>query len=369
MVNSTHTHKKDIEAVYPLSPMQQGILFHALHFPESHAFFTQLMLTIEGELDIDAFRQAWQQIIERHPILRTIFVWENVKKPLQIVRKQVNLPWTYFDWRSMSFTQQKEQWDIFLQGERDQGFELNKAPLMRCTLIRIEDKKYQFAWSHHHLLLDGWSLPLVLKEVLTFYQSSIHQETAQLPVPRPYRDYIVWLQQQDSLKGQGFWREYLKDFTPPNPLEINRTEKNYFVKKKAYKNYSIHLPATLTEALQRLAKKHHLSLSILIYSAWAILLSRYSGEPEVVFGSLVSGRPPSITGVESMVGMFFNTLPVRFTVPEETSLLSWLEKFQQKHAELQQYAYTPLAEIQKWGELDQGRALFDSVVAFQNYPH
>ncbi|MGD8444870.1 MAG: condensation domain-containing protein, partial [Desulfobacterales bacterium] len=151
----------NIEAIYPLSPMQEGILFHTLYAPHSTGYFEQFSYALEGDLNVPAFERAWQTIVARHPILRTLFAWEKQNHPLQIVRQKVTVPFAYQDWRSYSPSEQQTQLDVFLISDRKQGFILSKAPLMRLALMRLSERRYQFTWSFHHLLLDGWSGPIV----------------------------------------------------------------------------------------------------------------------------------------------------------------------------------------------------------------
>ncbi len=163
----------NFEAIYPLSPMQEGILFHALYTPETMGYFEQFSYTLEGDLNVSAFERAWQAIVARHPILRTLFTWEKRNQPLQIVRQKVTVPFAYLDWRSYSPSEQQTQLDAFLISDRKQGFNLSKAPLMRLTLMRLNERGYQFTWSFHHLLLDGWSGPIVLSEFLAFMKGIV----------------------------------------------------------------------------------------------------------------------------------------------------------------------------------------------------
>ncbi|MBA2525656.1 MAG: non-ribosomal peptide synthetase, partial [Pyrinomonadaceae bacterium] len=162
---------KNVEDIYPLSPLQEGMLFHTLHAPESGVYFEQLSTVLGGDLEVASFKWAWQQVLDRHPSLRTAFLWERLDEPLQVVRSQVTLPWMQEDWRGVSPPEQQGRFEAFLEADRGRGFVLGQAPLMRCALIRLAEKAYQFVWSHHHLLLDGWSLPLVLKEVMAFYDA------------------------------------------------------------------------------------------------------------------------------------------------------------------------------------------------------
>ncbi|OKH43157.1 hypothetical protein NIES2101_31145 [Calothrix sp. HK-06] len=353
---------KNVEAIYPLSPMQQGMLFHTLYAPNSGIYFEQLVCTLRGTLDIKAFQAAWQQVVERHQILRTLFIWEQSKQPLQVVCKSVNLPWVNLDWQEFPLIEQQQKLEKLLQAEREKGFKVEQAPLMRCTLIQVQADTYQFIWSHHHLLMDGWCLSIVLKEVLTFYEAAVQGENFYLAPPRPYKDYITWLQQQDLSKSEAFWRQALAGFTKPTDISHNKPQ------QQIYKEEKILLPQTLTHSLEVLAKNNRLTLNTVLQGAWSLLLNRYSGEQDVVFGTTVSGRPAAFSGVESMVGLFINTLPVRVEVAPSAKLLPWLLKLQSLLVDLEQYSYTPLVDIQTWSDVPRGTALFESLVVFENYP-
>ncbi|MEH2032602.1 MAG: non-ribosomal peptide synthase/polyketide synthase [Nostoc sp.] len=360
--------KTQIESIYPLSPMQEGMLFHTLYAPDSGVYFVQSVCTLIGEINVAAFERAWAKVVEFHSVLRTLFVWKNRQHPLQIVCKSVNLPWNNYDWRSLSSVEQQERLETFLQTERDSGFELDKAPLMRCTLIQVADNTYQFVWSFHHLLMDGWCLPIVLKEVFAFYEAFNRDENLYLDSPIPYRNYIAWLGQQDLHLASKFWRQTLSGFTAPTPLIVDKPVGNLSNSKQTYDEQHLKLSPTVTDALKSLARQHHLTLNTLVQGAWALLLSRYSGEYDVVFGATVSGRSPALSGVESMVGLFINTLPVRVQVPPETELLPWLKQLQTQQFEREQYSYSPLVEIQGISDVPRNLPLFESIVVFENYP-
>ena len=213
---------KNIESIYPLSPMQQGMLFHTLLAPKSGVYFNQVLYTLTGTLQEAAFQLAWQQVVDRHEPLRTLFVWEEQEKPLQVVRRRVALPWEELDWRGLSADQQTLRLEEFLQADRQRGFDVAQAPLMRLTLIRMEEHRYELIWSQHHLLMDGWSGYLVLKEIVAVYQAISQGLEYRMELSRPYRDYVNWLQRQDLSKAEGFWRAALKGFTAPTPLLGNR---------------------------------------------------------------------------------------------------------------------------------------------------
>jgi amino acid adenylation domain-containing protein len=360
---------KNIESIYPLSPMQQGMLFHTLYEPESGVYLEQFCLRLSGNIDIAVLQQACLRVMKRHPVLRILVVWEKQEKPLQVVCKDVELPWHNYDWRSLSLEEQQEQLKVFLEADRIQGFVLDKAPLMRFSLIQIADDIYEFVWSFHHLLIDGWSWPILCKEVFAFYNALLKDKYLYLNTPRPYRDYINWLQQQDLRAAEIFWRQQLHGFTNPTRLQLNRDEVQILPQPKTYHEQQCCLSATITAALQSQAQQYHLTLSTVVQAAWALLLSRYTDESEVLFGATVSGRPPTLLGVESMVGLFINTLPVRVKVPTATPLWQWLRKLQTQQVERSQYSWCPLVEIQAISEIPPELPLFESIVVFENYPH
>lgn len=368
VVIQKQSKNKDIESIYPLSPMQQGMLFHTLYHPESRIYFEQFRFTLHGPLDRRAFEQAWQQLVDRHSALRALFVWKNRQEILQVVRKRVDVPWTNLDCRSFSPQEQQARLNSFLDSDREQGFELDKAPLMRFVLIRVADEIYQFVWSFHHILLDGWSWPVLFKELFAFYESIKNSQQLYLAPTRPYRDYISWLQQQDLAQAKAFWQRNLEGFTAPTPLVIERAVGQSPHQKQKIHIRHRHLSAEATATLKSFAQQHHLTLSTLVQAAWALLLSRYSGESDVVFGATVSGRPPTLLGVESMVGLFINTLPARVKIPSTTDLLTWLHLLQQQHIEREQYSYSPLVDIQGVSEIQRNQPLFESIVVFENYP-
>ena len=244
---------KNIEAAYPLSPMQHGMLFHTLYEPQSAMYFEQLSCTLYGNLNVLAFQQAWQQVVERHPVLRTAFVWNKNGEAASGCRPRVGLPWQQHDWRGLSPVEQQEKLEGFLQADRAQGFQLSKAPLIRLTLIQMDESVYQFIYSFHHLLLDGWSLFLVLKEVFVFYEAFCQGQDLHLKRSRLYQDYIAWLQQQDLSEAEAFWRQALKGFTAPTPLSVDRALGSLSSEVESYDEQEIQLSVEATASLQSFA--------------------------------------------------------------------------------------------------------------------
>ncbi|NER96525.1 MAG: amino acid adenylation domain-containing protein, partial [Symploca sp. SIO1B1] len=361
--------KKNIESIYPLSNIQQGILFHSIYTSKSGVYFQQMTMKLQGDINVVAFEAAWQKVVNRHSILRTFFVWKNRPTPLQIVLKQVNLPWVNLDWQRLSTTEQQKQFFELLKTQREQGFQLNQAPLMECSLIKLSNDNYKFIWNFHHILIDGWSLPIIFKEVLSLYEAEVREETCYLPTPHPYRDYIAWLNNQDQEVAIEFWRQTLQYFSTPTPLVVDtRLSPNQQQQNSDYQLLELRLSSKVSQQLEVLAQQHHVTLSTIVQAAWGLLLSRYSGEQDVVFGVVVASRPASLSGVENMVGLLINTLPLRLQISPQQQLIPWLKQIQQLILELQQYSYTPLVEIQARSELPGGIPLFESIVGFENYP-
>ncbi|HYW71641.1 MAG TPA: amino acid adenylation domain-containing protein, partial [Pyrinomonadaceae bacterium] len=359
---------RQIEDLYPLSPFQQGLLFHTLFTPEVDVYFTQLGGTIEQQLDAGAFKRALQRVIDRHPILRTAFVWEGVSEPLQVVHKQVELPWQEFDWRTLNVSQQETELEAFLTADRQRDFVFSEAPIMRCTLVRLGEDSYRFIWSFHHLLLDGWALFQVAKEAFAFYDAFVEGRELSVATTRPFRDYIGWLQRQDRSRAERFWREALKGFAAPTPLVMERAADEHAELEENYHDQRLKLSAETTEALQSLARKHQLTLNTIVQGVYGLLLSRYCGEDDVVFGATVAGRPATLVGVESMIGIFINTLPARIRISPALGVLPWLKQLQEQQVEAQEYDHSPLAQVQGWSEVPRGQPLFESILVFENYP-
>jgi amino acid adenylation domain-containing protein/non-ribosomal peptide synthase protein (TIGR01720 family) len=358
--------RRGIEDVYPLSPMQAGLLFHSLYAPQGGLYVEQVKNLFRGALDVGALRTAWERVQERHAILRSSFRWEGVRRPLQVVQQQAALPWEEQDWRELTDAEQTVRLESFLRADRKHGFELTHAPLMRMTMLRLGESEWQFVWSFHHILLDGWCTSLLLQEVFRFYEGYQQGEMVVLERARPYRDYIEWLEQQDMGAAESYWRKRLAGFRAPTQLGLELAGGNE--ETKSHGEQKLELSKAATRALETLAREQQVTLNTVVQGAWAVLLSRYSGERDVVYGVTVSGRPPELAGVEQMVGLFINTLPLRVEVESGGELGPWLQRLQAEQAEIRQYEYSPLVEVQGWSEVERGVPLFETLLAFENYP-
>jgi amino acid adenylation domain-containing protein/non-ribosomal peptide synthase protein (TIGR01720 family) len=355
----------DIIDIYQLSPMQQGMLFHALDASVAQPYFEQMDWRVEGAFRPEAFKRALDDAAAAHAILRTSFEWEGLDAPVQVVHGRAAIPWREEDLRGLDTVGQVEHVEAFLAADRAAGFALDSAPLMRGALFRLDRDRFHCVLSYHHLLLDGWSMPVLLKEVLERYHALIEGRIWSASPPRPYRDYILWLQQQDQAEADRFWRDRLRGFGSPTRLleaDVAGSEGSGIAE------HDVVLSRTVTSALQALAREHGLTLNTLVQGAWSILLSRSSASDDVLFGTTVSGRPGELEGVESMVGVFINTVPVRVRVNEGAELLPWLEALQRELLECRQFGYGPLAGIQRSSELPGGTSLFETLLIFENYP-
>jgi amino acid adenylation domain-containing protein/non-ribosomal peptide synthase protein (TIGR01720 family) len=358
----------EIIDIYALSPLQEGFLFHTLydsHEEQSFAYVNQLCLLVAGHLDLDTFERSWKHLIQRHDIFRTVFVWENIESPVQVVYENVPFTLRREDWSNLPKEEQQQKLMKIAKADRIQGFQLDEAPLMRVMIIREAENQYRIVATYHHLLLDGWSSSLILHELFTTYEKMMGGEAWDLSKPPAYQKYIRWIGEQDKEQAELFWRKELTGFVAPTPLGM--------VNKQAW-NESGHgesiaqLTEEQTKALEQWARKNQITLNTVIQGAWAYLLSRYSGENDIVFGVTSSGRSTSLTGVEKMVGLFINTLPARVHISEQANIIDWLQDLQTKELTRRQYEHTSLTEIQGWSEVPRGTPLFQTLYVYENYP-
>jgi hypothetical protein len=322
------------------------------------------------QIDRVAFQRAWQQVINWHPVLRSSFVWEGLEEPLQVVHPQASLPVEEQDWQGLSTPEQEERLEAYLERVRGEGFDLKKAPQTRLALFQVAKDAYRFVWSFNYMLEDGWSYPLIFKGFFDCYEALAHKQDLP-PRPqqhRPFRDYIAWYKQHPLSSAEAFWRKQLEGFTVPTPLRIEWIPRRSPRQEKGYVKQSTFLSVATTTSLRALARQQQLTLNTFFQGAWALLLSHYSGQEDVVFGSIFSGRPAMLAGVEQMVGPLNNLLPVRVRVQPEASVISWLKDLQAQQVETRQYEYTPLMKIKEWLGVPPEIPLFNSYLVFENFP-
>nr|UYH37512.1 AMP-binding protein [Myxococcaceae bacterium MCy9487] len=357
--------KPQVEQIYPLSPSQQGMLYESLAAAESGIHVEQLVWRMAGPLDEAALERAWQQVVDRHAVLRTCFAWKQQSEPVQVVLPRVSVTLRSHDLRALTPAEQQQRLEAELEADRLRGFKPAKAPLMKLSLFRNRDDEARLVWTFHHLLLDGWCLPLLLQEVLSCYQSYLQGQVPRLGQSRPFRDYVAWLKRQDPEAARTFWAERLRAFTRPTPLgrpaEQGEPGSGYGV-------VHARLPPSETATLLAKLKQHHLTPSSFFQGLWAVLLSRYSGHTDVVFGTTVSGRPPELEGVESIIGPFINTLPVRLSVEPSRPLWAWLQEGQTQRNDQRAFEYCSAGQVQQWSEVTGALPLYESILVYENYP-
>ena len=306
---------------YPLSPLQQGMLFHAVSAPSSGVDIEQIVCTLRQPVDAAALESAWRKVADRHAILRSAFRWDD--EPVQEVFAETELSWLEEDLRMLPASHREQHFVTFLADDRSRGFAMNEAPLFRLTWFHFAEHEARLVWTFHHALLDGRSFLIVLREVFAFYFAEVSGTALDLPQPRPFRDHIDFLQSHQGGGSEGYWREMLRGFTAPTPLVVDGLPG--CAKTPGQADYERRLSRSATDALRAFAATNALTLNTVVQGAWALLLSRYSGEKDIVFGATRACRRSSVESATEMVGLFINTLPVRTQPRDDLRLVPWLQ--------------------------------------------
>ncbi|MEV0089876.1 condensation domain-containing protein, partial [Saccharopolyspora sp. NPDC050642] len=345
----------DFEDVLPLSPLQEGLLFHAVYDGGGgDVYVMQLVFDFAGEVDGEALRRAGDVLLRRYPNLRACFVHEGLSRPVQVVPRDSGIGWSEVDLSDCG--EAGHELTRLLERDRAAGFDVQRGPLLRLMLVHLGEGRSRLVVTNHHLVLDGWSLPLLVRELFALYDR--RGDDSDLPVPGRYRDFLAWLANRDRDAALGAWAEALDD---AQPLLVGSGDRAPVLPD----GYSLELPEPLTTALARWARERGLTLNTVVQGAWGLLLSRWTGRGDVVFGSTVSGRPPELPGVESVLGLFINTIPVRIRLDPSESIVDMLVRFQEEQARLLDHQHLGLADIQRQAGTGE---LFDTAIAFENYP-
>ncbi|MFE3784986.1 amino acid adenylation domain-containing protein, partial [Amycolatopsis sp. NPDC059090] len=350
---------REVEDVYPLTPMQSGMVFHALSQPGERVYFQQVGFVLDGvrnETDVAALERAWQQVVDRTPVLRTRIAWEGVPEPVQVVQRQVPIPIARHDWRDRTSDERDRAWRELLAADRAEGLDFTEMPLLRLAFARLSDTEVRVLWTFHHVLLDGWSVFGVLSDVFAAYSR------AELPERPPFRDYVAWLDRQDDAAAEEHWRRELGSLVAPARLPYDRAPAQAHTSRSSE---WLRVPVENSARLRDFARGAGLTLNTVLQGAWALVLARLSGERDVCFGTTVSGRPVDLPGADDITGIFINTLPVRVTVAG-ADVTEWLAQLQAAQVESRRYGHLPLTKLQAWSGC--GGSLFDSIVVFENYP-
>ncbi|CAM5472920.1 Amino acid adenylation domain-containing protein OS=Streptomyces rimosus subsp. rimosus (strain ATCC / DSM 40260 / JCM 4667 / NRRL 2234) OX=1265868 GN=SRIM_023130 PE=4 SV=1 [Streptomyces rimosus subsp. rimosus] len=340
--------------VLPLSPLQEGLLFHALYESEGVDLYnTQLELDLEGELDRDRLRTAARTVLERHANLRAAFWQRDLDRPVQLILDGLDVPWQEIDLTGHPDPEAEAR--TLTEADRARRFDVTEPPLLRFTLLQLGENRHRLLFTSHHILLDGWSMPLLFGELFDLYAAGADT----LPAVRPFKDYLAWLAGQDRDAAEDAWRRRLSGVEPC--LLAPGNEQPPAVPAQ----HVVSAEAGLTGALEELARRLGVTVNTVVQGAWAVLLGWYTGRRDVVFGSTVSGRPAELPGVETMVGLFINTLPVRVDVDPSRPVGDLLRQLQEQHTALMPYQHIGLPRLQS---LAGAGELFDTLMVFENYP-
>lgn len=355
-----------ISAIYELSPMQEGMLFHSVYEEGTNAYIEQLALDLPEGIEEEACRFSWEFVLQNHSILRSNFIYDKVKLPVQCVHKKINLPFEVLDFREYTKTEQTNKIATFRVEDKKKGFDLAKPPLMRITLIRLNSSVYKMIWTHHHLLLDGWSMPILMKEWLTAYEAFKRKEIPSRPPEDLFEPYIRYLQGQDKTVATNFWKTYLASFEQPTLLPFTSKEGDRNKGAKSSQTIEWNAGIALSKQIKTYVQKYHLTMNTFVQGVWAFILSKYTNSSEIVFGVTVSGRPTELEGAEHKIGLFINTIPLLAKVNGKNSFKDYFKELQITHTQARDYSYSSLTEIQNGCGLKGD--FFDSLLVFENYP-
>jgi amino acid adenylation domain-containing protein/FkbM family methyltransferase/non-ribosomal peptide synthase protein (TIGR01720 family) len=354
------------EDSYPITAMQHGMLYHDLAAPGTGVYQNHMCFRVRGPFDDDAFVRAWNAVIARHAALRTEFAWQELDTPRQRVSPAASISVEREDWSHWSDTQQREQLRRKLEAERRKGFDLARAPLMRLFVARLGAGAVQIVWSFHHILADGWSVAIVLEDLSRWYEAYRAGAAIEADPAPAFRPFVDWLAARDNVTAKRYWRNVLKGFTSPTPVPL--ASARIYGQAPDPDEIEDALSAAEAAALRGQAMRNHCTLNTLLQGAWALLLAGYSGERDVVHGVTVSGRPPQLDRIESTVGLFINTLPLRLEVNPRANLRDWLDTVQTRLAEAGEFGHSALSDVQRWSELPTATPAFETVVIVENYP-
>jgi amino acid adenylation domain-containing protein/non-ribosomal peptide synthase protein (TIGR01720 family) len=364
-VEKIGTSYPDAVDVYPLTPPQEGLLFHSLLDPSKGLYVEQRTWIFSGPLDLDKLQRTWRALVNGYEVFRTAFVWEGVPEPVQVVRAEASLSITYHD-LSAGKEAADDALDGLLREDRAQGFDFSAAPLMRVTVCRLDASRWAMVWTAHHLLLDGWSNAVIVRELFEDYSAQLSGRDREVAKAPSVRELVRWLKDNEAKRDDGvaYWRDYLAGFATATALPIRRSSDP----TPEYVEVNRPVPTELAERLETVARQWQVTPSTVIHAAWGLLLSRYAGEEDVVFGSVASGRPPDLPGVERLVGLCITTTPTRIKVDSSTTVLPWLRTIQQEHVQQREFEHTPLVDIHEFSDVPRGQPLFKSLLVVENYP-
>ncbi|MGI9583994.1 MAG: condensation domain-containing protein, partial [Acidimicrobiia bacterium] len=358
---------ENVADAYPLTSLQQGMLYHVVTGSDEETYVSQAAYEIADDIDVDAFRGAWDAVIERHEALRSSFVWDGVDRPLQIVHDHVELNWEVEDLRTLDPARRESTVESRLAFDRTQGIDITRAPLMRMYLARLTDDRWWWMWTSHHLIADAWSVQVILAEVRVLYGHLI-RGVAPSGWERPPRfaDFVARQPAKDDAALEAHWRERLAGFNEPHRLDAPGLLPA--VDAAGHGTIATLIDSQTTAEIEHLSRAYRVTTASVISAAWALVLSRWSRTDDVVFGITSSGRDPSIPDIDEAVGLYINTVPCRIAVDPSQPFGRWLPSVHEAVRDTLRHDQTPLTSIQRWSDVRSGDPLFESIVVIENVP-
>lgn len=356
--------KVEIQDIYPLTPMQEGMLYHTLSNRVTDEYIVQFDLELAGHVDKDKVEQSIQYIVDKYDVLRAVFTYKKADRPLQIILKKKKVKIGYYDISEYDNSYKIEYINKFKQDDRLKGFDLLKGQIMRASLIKMDDNSYILIWSFHHIILDGWSVGVITEDFFRYYKDIGRSDTNVIEKSVPYRNYISWVTSQDKNEASSYWNEYLNNYKSivHIPSFSNENKDGKYTRKE----FIFRLSESLTNGLKNVAQSNHVTLNTVFQTIWAIILYKCNNLNDIVFGSVVSDRPPEIADIESMVGLFINTIPVRIKSEKSMKFDELIRKVQNSAILSNKYSYYPLYEIQAQTSLKN--ELINHIIIFENFP-
>ncbi|WP_034328484.1 non-ribosomal peptide synthase/polyketide synthase [Alkaliphilus transvaalensis] len=370
--------KENVEDLLSLSPMQEGLLFHYLKDPDNLQYIEQLSLKLEGPIQGKIVSASWNIVAESNEMLRTVYRWKGIDKPLQIILREKTIPIIEIDISTLNGDELENKLKHLKEKDREEGIDLEKEPF-RVTLIKLKENLFEMIMTNHHIILDGWSTGIILKEFLIAYDSLSIGHQPNVVRKNKYKEFIKWCNYQNPQLQKAYWENYLKGFETITsfPVGMKQGRKVTDSTKEASKGeeskedlwqHQYCVSDVMTEKIQRFTQENRISMATVLYVSWGILLQNYSNSDDVIFGTTLSGRPPKINGIEEMVGLFINTLPTRVKTEEKERIIDLLKKLDGQMKEREAYENTPLIDIKNYSQLERKEELFDNILVVENYP-
>ncbi|MEO6638394.1 MAG: amino acid adenylation domain-containing protein, partial [Ginsengibacter sp.] len=354
-----------LESIYPLSGLQEGMMFHTLYDGKVSAYKEQFECELVGA-DIEIFTKSWEQIVKRHSILRTAFYNDKFNIPVQCVYKEVALPMELLDYSAMPADEMSSAIKEYKKTERERGLDFKSAPLMRIAMMRLPNDRYKMIWTYHHIISDGWSMAVLMEEFLKTYELLSDRQSLEIKQPDNYEEYIRYIERVDKNEEQAYWKNYLKNIESGTLLPFIDKTSELTKGVGTYDSVYIKLDIEKARQVQDFVRDSHLTVNTLMQGVWSYLLHAYTGNDDVVYGVIVSGRPDDLPNIEHRVGMYINTLPLHSHFNKESDVKRWLTNLQNEQVSSRQYQYSSLSAIKSWAHIPA--EFFDSILIFENYP-